>query len=179
MQPGKASRRYARALFLLAEERELLDPVQQDLQQLAALLQASPDLVRIITHPLLPTPRRQAALDALFQDKLQPLTRTFLALLDEKGRLKHLTDICEAYARLFRDRRGIEQAEITSATEMESGQLEQIRGRLETRFGKTVELLARVDASLIGGFRIRVRDTVIDYSLATRLRTFEQQLINA
>ncbi|HWO87287.1 MAG TPA: F0F1 ATP synthase subunit delta, partial [Stellaceae bacterium] len=68
--------RYAAALFDLADERRILDEVASDLRQLRAMVQASPDLLRLIRSPILSRDERSKGIGALAERAgLSPLVR--------------------------------------------------------------------------------------------------------
>ena len=61
--------RYAAALFDLADERRILDEVASDLRQLRAMVQASPDLLRLIRSPILSRGEQSKGIEALADRK--------------------------------------------------------------------------------------------------------------
>jgi F-type H+-transporting ATPase subunit delta len=174
-----AASRYARALFLLAEERQLLAPVQADMESVVRLIQASPEFAAFIGNPVLPPARRQAALREIFQGRLQAVTSQFLGLLAEKRRLAELPQVAEAFLALCRERGGTVRVSVVSAVELDSAQQQRLVEKLAARLGKKIEATTTVDPSLIGGFRVQVGDEVIDSSLLSRLDAFRQKVLAA
>jgi F-type H+-transporting ATPase subunit delta len=179
MAVGKADRRYAKALFSLAGDQGHLDPVSQDMARLASLLDQSPELSSFMSHPLIPGNQRTEALGVLFDGKAHPLTLHFLQFLDDQGRLGHLQGICESFESLYNEHVGIVRVSIVSAAAMQDDQVLAIKSRLAEKLGKTIEADTKVDASLIGGFRVQIEGRMIDQSISTKLTTFKRQLINA
>src|SRR5258708_37655266 len=80
--------RYAAALFELADERHALDAVAGDMRELRAMLQASPDLVRLMRSPVVSRDEQKKAVAALAQAAgLSDLTRDFLGVVAANRRL--------------------------------------------------------------------------------------------
>jgi F-type H+-transporting ATPase subunit delta len=179
MQAASVAIRYAKALFGLARDREVLDPVYADLRDLERLLRDCPDFARFTADPRIPPAPRAAALDALFRDRAHPLTLRFLSFLDSKDRLGHLPGICRHFAALFHLHRGILEVRITSATPLTPEQVSAIETRLHARFGKQIQSTLHLDPALLGGFKIQVGDTIHDSSIATQLHVLKQNLIHA
>jgi F-type H+-transporting ATPase subunit delta len=61
------------------------------------------------------------------------------------------------------------EAEVVSAFEMKPEQLKSIAGALKKKLGRDIDIVSKVDASLIGGVVIRAGDLVIDGSVQGRL----------
>ena len=59
-------------------------------------------------------------------------------------------------------------------TELTEGEKEKIRIMLQKKRGVMVELICKVDKSILGGVIIETEDTVIDGSLKTKLRNVKE-----
>ena len=51
--------------------------------------------------------------------------------------------------------------------------------KLHAKFGKTIEAAFAVNEDLVGGFRLKIENEILDYSVATQLETFKKQVLNA
>jgi F-type H+-transporting ATPase subunit delta len=166
--------RYAVALFELAEDRDALDAVAEDLRNFRSLLDESADLRRLIRSPVLSREDQGRAVTALAERAgLSPLTRQFLGLLAHKRRLFVLPEIITAYLAMLGEHRGEVSAELTSAVALSEEQLEAVRQRLTEAMGQAVTLSTAVDSNLLGGLVVRVGSRMIDASLRTKLQRLE------
>ena len=68
------------------------------------------------------------------------------------------------------------KARIESAFPMTDGQLAELAGVLEKRFGRRIETTVVVDPALIGGARITVGDTVVDGTVQAQLQAMARDL---
>jgi len=173
------AKRYAPALLAAAREQDVLDALEADLRGLRELLDTSEAFSDFVAHPLLSEEQRRATLDKLFGKKAAPITRNFFSLLVERDRLADLPDIVEEALDRLREEHGILPVEVVSAEKLLVRQQKDLEKKLGERTGKTIQLTCEVDESLIGGFRIKMGDVVEDYSLAAKLETFKQNVINA
>ena len=57
--------------------------------------------------------------------------------------------------------------------------METLTSQLSKKFAKEIRAETDVDEALIGGFKVRVGDTIHDSSMATQLETLRQRLIHA
>ncbi len=86
MPQSPASRRYARALFELAQEQGRLDKVQADLAELVPLVEHKADYAALLEQHELSTGQRKDLWTAVLQGRADPLTLRFLHFLVEKRR---------------------------------------------------------------------------------------------
>ncbi|HLY67765.1 MAG TPA: F0F1 ATP synthase subunit delta, partial [Chloroflexota bacterium] len=73
--------------------------------------------------------------------------------------------------------RNVAVAEVTTAVELDAPQQQLVKERLEALTAKRIDLQAKVDSSILGGFVARVGDVLIDASVATRLSVLRQDLL--
>ena len=161
---------YAAALLSIAESRDKIDPITEDVRGLRELLRESEELRNLLTNPLLKSDVKKSVLGRISEDS-DPFTRNFLMLLVDKGRVALLGDICSEYQALVRERSGTVLAEVTSAIPLSSEQEDAIRQKvLDFAGANHVELDVKADPDLIGGVIIKVGSQVIDASLRGQLR---------
>lgn len=178
MSSGSLSRRYARALIELATEQSAVDAVGSELDAFAALYSGSPELQRTLDNPGFSLAERKAALVALLE-KLGAgsLTRNFLSLVMDKGRIAHLGSIALAYQELSDEQQGRIRATVRSARALSPEAVARLKTQLESSTGKSVILTEEADRSLIGGMVTQVGNLVFDGSVATALDRIRQRLV--
>lgn len=178
MREGTIANRYARALLSIAEEQGALEKIGADLQALAELHGRSPQLRHVLRSPAISAQERRAIVNAIAtQGAFQPVTKVFLNLLTDKGRLDYLGDIAVAFRRLADERLGRVRAEVRSTAPLFPDELNQIRVTLAQRTGKDVVVEAKVDETLLGGVVARVGDTVYDSSLRSQLSRLRSDIL--
>jgi F-type H+-transporting ATPase subunit delta len=163
-------RRYAAALFALAEQAGSIDKVGQDLRDFAASFQSSRELRSVFENPSVGAQsRRQILRDIAAQSGMDPLVRDTLLLVSDRGRMGQVSDIASAYQMQAEARSGRVRAEVVTASELPEAYFQELQRTLERVTGKKVSVSRRVDASLLGGVVTRVGDQVFDGSLRHQL----------
>ena len=173
------AKRYAVALVTSAVDNASLDAVENDLARIGDLLRASPEFLAFVQNPLIPLEAREKSLESLFKANCDRLTLNLLVLLARRERLAFLPEVVERARELIQQEKGILPVHVVSAAPFLKRQEESLSKKLAARTGKTIQLHVREDPELLGGFRLRMGDMVEDYSLATKLDTFKQNILNA
>jgi F-type H+-transporting ATPase subunit delta len=178
VRSSSVGRRYAKALLSLADEQKQTTRVQKELSDFAVIWDASAELRSVFENPKVDVASRKKVLTAVL-DRMaaSPLVKNGLSLLAERGRLKHVPEIAEAFAAFASARTGTVTAEVTSATALPESYFTELKNALEKATGKTVVLVKKQDPTLIAGVVTRVGDRVIDGSVRSRLSELQEELL--
>ena len=95
--------------------------------------------------------------------------RNLLRLLAQNRRLHVLPAIADQYENLRAEAEQTVQAELESALPVSDSEQQRIADALTARLGRKVELVCRINETLVGGAVIRAGDLVIDGSVRARL----------
>lgn len=171
------ARRYATALFDLADERKALDAVAADLKALKVALKESMDLRRLVASPLLARREQAKAVDALAQrTKAHELTRNFLGLLAQNRRLATLGAAIDGFLTRLAEARGEETAEVTTAKPLSEAQRTAVVTNLKQAIGRAVTVTEIVDPAILGGLIVKVGSRMVDGSLKSKLQRLERAM---
>ncbi len=167
---GGLTGRYAAALFELAEQEKSLERIADELSQLAAMIQSSDELLRLIRSPIIGRDDQRRAMDAILEHMGgSALTRRFVSLVVTKRRLYALPDMIKAYLGLIAARRGQTTAEVISAKPLTKAQAAAVAAALKTAAGMDIELATRVDPAILGGLVVKLGSRMVDSSLRAKL----------
>ena len=163
--------RYASALFELAEEQNALDQVAGDVRALAALIDDSDELARMVRSPVISRSAQAAAMDTILtRVGANELTRKFVGLTSANRRLFAIMDIISGYLMIVAGRRGELTAEITSAQPLNDQQTQDLLDVLSRTVGGSVSLNTKIDPDLLGGLIVKIGSRMVDSSLNTKLQ---------
>lgn len=166
--------RYASALYSLAAESDAVDQVLKDLAEVSAALDESDDLRRMVASPGITYESQTKAILAIGERLgVGDLTRKFLGLIAQQGRLFAIARIIRAYRERVARERGEIEAEVVSAVPLDDEQTAAVREAVAKFAGKSVTMSIRVDPELIGGLVVRVGSRMIDASLRTKIAQLE------
>jgi len=169
---------YARSLFEVAQERDKLDVVREQLGQFADALDAERELATFFFSPYFSTAEKIEALGKALIDADETIVN-FLELLIEKHRMPTVFRVRRAYDRLWEEEHKLLPVQITSAVELDPAMVERIGREVGEQTGRKVELKATVDPDMLGGIILRVGNSILDASIRTRLENLRKQVATA
>ncbi|HET9803497.1 MAG TPA: ATP synthase F1 subunit delta [Candidatus Acidoferrum sp.] len=165
-----ASLQYANALADVALQQDAAEPVTKQLNDFANAYAESAELRNFLASPAVTTKEKHAVTEKLSARLgASKILRNFLFLVIDHRRTLMIPELAEAFQAVIRERQGVAEAEVTSATEMSAAQKKSLGQSLEKKTGKKIEAKYSVDAKLLGGVVVRIGDTVYDGSLRHRL----------
>lgn len=174
MKDSKTASRYAKALISLSQESGKLEDVYGNMQSLSATLADSSDLRSLIKNPTIKEDEKSKVFTALFGSTFNEGTMNLINLLIKNKRAQLLGTTAEQFITLYKESKNIVTAQVTSATKLDEEQKNKVLSLLKHE--GEVEIIEKVDASLIGGFIVRVGDKQIDASIATKFKNLRKEI---
>ena len=169
------ARPYAEAAFALAREGGAL-PKWADTLSVLASVSADPKVSAAVDNPKLSQAQKLSMFTTLLGDTLDVATTSFVKVLLDADRVKLLPQINEHFQALKRDNDNVARATIVSAFPLTEQQRDELKGALAKRYGRQIEAVEEVDATLLGGARIIVGDQVIDRTVVGQLNKMSRQI---
>ncbi len=175
---NKAAKRYAKALFELAENQNKLDLVYSDLKMIYQTIESSDELKTLLTNPILTKNKKVQIVQKIFNGKMDDLTAKLIHLLGEKDRLDLLPSIYKSFDSLYNQKKGIVHAIITTPVEMNKQLEKEIYKKIQSLTGsKKIQLKKNIDPSLLGGFVLQIDDLKYDASILGKLAKIKSKLV--
>ncbi len=167
---NEAARRYASALFELAQDNGELANVYKDFRAFAEMVSGSDDLALLLDSPAFSREEKVRALSEVSaKSGLGSLFGKFLGTMAQNGRSGDILGAELAFDELYAKQRGVKRAVVRTAKEMTGAERQRIESILAKAVGGEVELTSEVDSSLIGGIQLRIGSQLVDASLAAKL----------
>ena len=171
------TRRYAQAVFEIALETKELDRWQSDLQKIVGL--TKDDTLVAFLESLKIQFDDKARLSSELLKGINPLALNLVYLLAARGKLRTIGDIADDYQRLLDSHRGIEMAEVVTATDLDEEDKRRLAEHLSAIVGKKVTLKTEVEPELIGGVIARIGGKLLDGSTRSKLEALKKELVRA
>ena len=174
----EASERYSRALFEISQESSELDKVENDIKDFYLLINSSLEIRNFIKDPTQNLAQQNKVIE-LISDKLNfsKNLKSFFLLLIEKRRIFFIQKIFDSFLKLCSKKRGEVKASLISSKELSQPDLDKITKDLSNVMGSTIKFDYRVDKGLIGGLKLQLGSFMIDTSIKSKLKKYEQMMI--
>ena len=169
------ARPYADAVFARAVETDKLD-LWSDMLGLLAVAARDPALSGLIASPKLDKAQMTDLVLDIGGGRLSDEGQNLVRMLVENGRLSVLPEIAAHYEAKCAEDLGTLDVQITSAFRLMPEQEQQLADALKRRLGRDIRITSAEDPELIGGFRLRAGDMVIDGSVAGQLGKLANEL---
>ncbi len=177
---GGLASRYAVALYAHAEDQKALDATIDEVEALGRLIDEVNDLRAVLDSPLIDVNTSgRAVREVLQRQGFGKIVQDFVGVVVANRRARALRSIIASFATLVAEKRGVVVAEVETAHPLSELQEQQLRARLiEAGYGR-VNIVKRVDPSLLGGLVVKVGARLYDTSLKSRLQRLQYAMKGA
>jgi F-type H+-transporting ATPase subunit delta len=172
------ARVYAEALFEAAQDRDKLDAIHEQLDELADAVAESRDLQVFLFSPYFSTAEKREGIERAVSGA-EPELVNFLELLVEKHRMPAIFRVRDRFDDLWSEASRRLEVTLTSAVELDSKIVERVREEIERQTDRTVDLRSEIDEGILGGLRLRVGNMVLDASVRSRLERLRREVAQA
>ena len=172
------STRYAKALMQFANEKNALEQVSEDMQFLEKTLLSSKELKTVLKSPVINAKKKSAILKDIFAKTSDAVSMEFMFFVINKNRANILYDIAKIYNEIRNIKLNRVNADIASSVDLNDEQKNELLKQLTSFSKKEIIPNFKTDESLIGGFTIKMNDTVIDASVKQQLIKLRKSLVS-
>jgi F-type H+-transporting ATPase subunit delta len=169
---------YARSLFEVAQEHDVLDDVHEQIDEFADELAENRDLQVFFFSPYFNSEEKKEAISKVVEGADERFVR-FLELLAERHRMPVLFRIRRELDRMWAEENKLLPVTITSAVELDDDTVKQVRKEIEDQTGRRTELTTKVDPDVLGGLAMQVGNVIMDGTVRARLDRLRRQVATA
>ena len=177
---SETTNRYALALYELAIEKSGLEAIVKDINELLVVYNTSEDFKNFIKDP---TQSQSSQLELLnkisIEMNLSKITKNFLSILVGKRRISFLNKIFSNFLSLVSKKKGELTASLISSKNLTSEELKNLNTELSQAMKTIVSFNYKVDETLIGGIKMQIGSLMIDTSIKSKLKKYEQIMLEA
>jgi len=177
------ARPYAKAIFDIAKNSNSLESVDSFLNYLVNVVN-DPSVISIIKNRTINYNDKSRMIIGFFDNfdfnldnKLIKDLNNFIFVLAYYGRLLCIVDIHFLYKQYMNQALGFIEAIIKVPYAISSSQKDDIVNSLAKRFNKKVIALFEIEEKLLGGFFVKIGDSVLDASIFGNLQSLSSKII--
>jgi F-type H+-transporting ATPase subunit delta len=169
---------YARSLFEVAQEHDVLDEIHEQLGEFTDELSENRDLQVFFFSPYFSSEEKKDAIPKLIEGGNEHFVR-FLELLAERHRMPVVFRIRREFDALWTEENRLLPVTITSAIELDEKTVRKIQKEIEEQTGRRTELTTEVDPDVLGGLAMQVGNLIMDGTVRSRLDRLRREVATA
>lgn len=174
MNQSKITIRYAKALFDLALERNVLEQVKTDMALINQVCVENRELRGMLHNPVINVEKKQKVMLRIFGSHIDALTLSFINIISRKRREYLIDGIASDFVTLYKEYKGIKTAYVTSAVALTDIDRKGMLGILKSLTGKEIELIESLKSDIIGGFVLSMDNFQVDQSMTTKIKELKK-----
>lgn len=177
---GSLARRYARSLFQLASEGNLLDKFHKDLSEILKLIKQNPEIFKALGNDLLDyTGRLHATAEIAEKMALHIEIKNFLLILVKKDRLAFLEQIIGEFER-YRDQfLTIVRVTVLQSAQPDEALLKKVEEILSKKLGRKIIASGEAKSDMIGGLILKIGNTTYNGSIKRELELLKTKMLSS
>ncbi len=162
--------KYGKALFDAAKSTNSIDSVTNDANSLLELLE-NQDIQTVIRNPLIKKNDKKSIFTEISKKlNWDKETLTLIEIMIDNKRIFALGEVMQSFLDFIDSQDGKISVTVTSAYDIAKGQQKQIQSELETKLGKPIKLVSKINPKLLGGLQLKIDSLLIDGSLQGKLQ---------
>ena len=171
---SRAAIRYAKAIIEIATGSNNTTAVNNDMKTIVSAIKDSEELKDFLSNPIVNGTVKMNALSEIFPS-LQTETKGLFQLLLANKRFEILSAIATQFNNLFDIASGVEKAVVIKAVPLTAELEVLVKNKLKEFSLNTISITNVVDASIIGGFVLRIGDKQYNASVANKLQQLKRE----
>ena len=173
MIKSQVGRRYSKAIFDIAEEKNQVKEIYELLNSVMVLYRTDKEFKNFIRNPLISNEEKKLVLNEIFGKDNRDNLNILLYILD-KGRINCIKYIVAEYLKIYYRKNRILDVRATFTKELTDEQKKKLIDKLSQKTGKEINLAIKIDKNILGGGVIRIGDKIIDGSIRRELDNWKR-----
>ena len=173
MIKSQVGRRYSKAIFEIAEEKNQVKEIYEMLNSAMVLYRTDKEFKNFILNPLIDNEQKKSVLNKIFGKDNSENLNILLYILD-KGRINCIKYIVAEYLKIYYRKNRILDVKATFTKELTDEQKKKLIDKLSQKTGKEINLEIKIDKDILGGGIIKIGDKIIDGSIRRELDNWKK-----
>ena len=170
-------RRYAIALYEVAEENGKVDEYIENLKLICELMENDEDFYKFIKNPQVGTRNKKRAFISIFKNRIDEDLLSFLLILIEKERILHLKEKLNEMEKIVLERDNILKGIVKTTFPLSDEQYKLLIEALEKKYNKKIILERIIDPDILGSIYVKIGDIVIDGTVKFKMDKLKELML--
>lgn len=170
-------RRYALALYEVAEKKGKVQEYLRDLREICEIIDTNKEFYEVIRHPQIGTKQKKKTFINIFKGKIDEELLSFLLILIEKDRILFLREKLNQMEKVDLEHKNTLKGIVKTTIPLKEEEFNTLVSKLEAKYNKHIILEQVIDKSILGGIYVRVNNDVIDGTVRSKLEELEELML--
>jgi F-type H+-transporting ATPase subunit delta len=175
MRPGRIAGRYAKALFELAGEQNILEAIHDDMVAIKSICESNRDFEHLLESPIISQAKKTTVFKAIFFDNINLMSYRFLEIIIRKRREVLVAEIAQEFINLYNDYLNIKTVVLKTATKPNDALVVQLKNILKEQLKANIKMVKTVNPNLVGGFVLTYEDKQYDASIRRNINRLKKE----
>ncbi len=174
-----AAQRYAQAILKISAQHKCVEEVYTNSVELSNIIKNNRDLYNFLSSPLIKSDKKKKILHTFFGGKINKILMELIDILCIRRREGILFDIVNAIVTEYKKQHNIVTATLVSSYQFDEESKKVLSEKIKSiKKASKIDLIEKIDQSLIGGFIIKTDEEQIDASIKNKLNQLYNQFTN-
>ena len=170
-------KKYTQALYKVAVKENNINQISTRLHSIRNILKSVPALNQLLSTRRVQVQDKIIMLKNILGDKISDIEMDLIVLLMENGHMLLFGEVVKRFDYILDKDSGVIKVQISSSSRLSDDEVQRISTNIENKIQKKIDVAIEKDASLMGGLKLRVGNTLIDGSIYSRLQKMRETLI--
>jgi F-type H+-transporting ATPase subunit delta len=177
MSQTTVAKRYALALFQIAEEQQAIEQMEEELRVVKQVFVENKDLTAVLKSPKLSLDKKKELLKEAFASLSTYVLNTLMLLID-RHREGEIVAVADAFIHLANEKHGVAEATVYSVRELTEDEKDALSKAFAHKVGKqSLKIKTIIDKELLGGVKLQIGNRIFDGTIRGKLEDIGRQLI--
>ena len=176
MKHNLAALRYAKALINFSENRNVPEKVYKEMKTISKVFSKSKKALNFFNNPIISINNKKKLIFKILKETSNE-TSKLIDLLEKNKRLFIIREISNSYINLYKSKRGISLAKITTAVKLSKEFEIKIVEKLKKFEKGEIKILNVIDPKIIGGFIINFKGFQYNASIKNQFKLLKSQIV--
>ena len=177
MKPNKSAKIYSNILFECAKDMSVLDEVRDSISVLDDLVRSNAELKSFVQSKRVSKDIKLIILNKILGSSIHGLVLGIVSYLSGMQTNKTISTIKKYYSERYKKVRNKVSVHAIVDSELNKEQVDNFKEKLDKTLNKDTDLSFEVDASIIGGIKMRVENTFLDASIKSQIKNVKLDLM--
>ena len=177
MKHKERNKHIASVVMKISKEQNVVEDVQESIGLINHLLKDNAQLRWFLHSKRFSVNQKSELIHSAFKDLVHPIIQELIIINADDNPIMFFRDFSFYFNFLVKDELNIATVTAHTADELPNEEKDNLRLQIETIIGKNTELSTVVDASLIGGLKLRIDNIFFDASIKTKMENLRKDLL--